>query len=284
MTIAITTAGNDRSSICWELHQRAKAVLADPQVDESFYPVIYGADPADDWTDENVWAAANPNLGISLKIEYLREKCAEALDNPEAENTFRNLHLNQWTQQAVRWIPMHLWDQCRQDFTENDLLGRRCFAALDMASTRDINALSLVFPMGDGSYRVLLYCWIPEESQSDRAHQDRRQVLNWAAKRKIRTTPGNTTYYEGIADDVIELARQFDIQKFVYDPWGPAAAFIQILTGKGFPFDLIDVFRQVIGNLTGPSKEFHRLVASGKLHHNGDPVLRWMAEKRRRES
>lgn len=278
LTIAITTAGHDRSSICWELHQHAKGVIADPDSDPTFFGVIYGAEPEEDWTDEAVWAKANPNLGISLRLDYLKEACARAMDNPEAENTFRNLHLNQWTQQAVRWIPMHLWDLCRADFTEEDLRGKLCFSGLDLASTRDTNALSLVFPHDDGTYSVLPYFWVPEKSQSERTHQDRRQVLNWASKGVIRKTSGSVTDYEMIADDILELKTRFDIQSLAYDPWGPAAAFIQILQKKGFPFDVLTEFRQSMTNFASPSKEFHRLVSSAKLKHDGNPVLRWMAE------
>jgi phage terminase large subunit-like protein len=278
LTIAITTAGFDRSSICWELHQHAKAVIADPELDPTFYGVIYGAEPEEDWTDPEVWARANPNLGVSLKLEYLEEACQRAKDNPEAENTFRNLHLNQWTQQAVRWLPMHQWDLCRQDFTAEDLRGRTCFAGLDLASTQDTNALALVFPEDDGSYKVLPYYWIPEDSKSDRAHQDRRQVLNWAAKGFITTTPGNVTDYEQITEDILELDRMFHIRSIAYDPHGPAVAFVQMLQARGFPLDRLTEFGQTIMNFSPPSKEFQRLIASGRFNHNGDPVLRWMAE------
>lgn len=278
LTIAITTAGFDRSSICWELHQHAKAVAADPDADPTFYGVIYGVEPEEDWTDPKVWAKANPNLGVSLKLEYLQEACQRAKDNPEAENTFRNLHLNQWTQQAVRWLPMHAWDMCKQDFTLDDLRGRTCFAGLDLASTRDTNALSLVFPEDDGSYKVLPFFWVPEQSQSDRAHQDRRQILNWAAKKLITTTPGNVTDYEAIAVDICELDSMFDIRMIAYDPFGPARAFVQILQANGFPFERLTEFRQGIMSFSPPSKEFHRLICSGRFNHDGNPVLRWMAE------
>jgi phage terminase large subunit-like protein len=278
LTIAITTAGFDRSSICWELHQHAKAVIAEPEIDPTFYGCIYGADPEDDWTDEKVWYKANPNLGISLNIEYLQEACARAKENPEAENTFRNLHLNQWTQQAVRWIPMHLWDQCRREFTEDDLRGRECYAAIDLASTRDVNAMAMLFPMGDGTYRVLMKYWVPKESQSDRGHQDRRQVLNWANKGLIATTNGNVTDYETLVSDVMHLASEYDIQDLAFDPWGPATPFVQMLAAAGFPEDKLTKFGQTIANFASPSKEFFRLISSRKLHHNGDPVLRWMAE------
>jgi phage terminase large subunit-like protein len=278
LTIAITTAGFDRSSICWELHQHAKAVIADPELDPTFYGVIYGAEPEEDWTDPAVWARANPNLGVSLKLEYLEEACQRAKDNPEAENTFRNLHLNQWTQQAVRWVPMHSWDLCRLEFDEESLRGRRCFGGLDLASTQDTNSLSLVFPEEDGSYKTLVYYWVPAESKTDRAHQDRRQVLNWANKGLIKTTSGNVTEYATVAEDICELDRMFDIQMLAYDPHGPARAFVQVLQGIGFPLERLTEFRQTMMNFSPPCKEFQRLIASGRFNHNGDPVLRWMAE------
>lgn len=284
LTVAITTAGFDRSSICWELHQHAKAVIADQDVDPTFYGVIYGAEPEQDWTDPEVWRKANPNLGVSLRMEYLEEACARARDNPEAENTFRNLHLNQWTQQAVRWIPMHLWDACKREMPAESLKGRRCFAALDLASTRDTNALVLVFPLDDGEYAILPYFWVPEKSQSERTHQDRRQVLNWAAKGLIKTTDGNVTDYYEIADDIMQLATEYDIEQLAYDPISPAAPFVQILTGKGFQLEKLEQFRQSMMNFSAPSKEFFRLVSSGKLHHDGNPVLRWMAENVAKQS
>lgn len=279
LVFAITTAGHDRSSICWEMHQRAKAAIEHPEADPTFYGVIYGTEANEDWTDEAVWAKANPNLGVSVSLDFLREECQTAKDNPAHENVFRNLYLSQWTQQAVRWIQMHHWDKCREEFDESDMEGQRCFAALDLASTRDANALSLVFPRDDGSYRVLPYFWIPEDSKGDRAHQDRRIMLNWASKGLIRTTPGNTTGYFELAEDLAELRRRFDIQLCAFDPWGPAQAFVQVCCNKcGFDVDWFKDFRQTCANFAAPCKEFERLIAGGKLNHNGNEVLRWMAE------
>jgi phage terminase large subunit-like protein len=279
LVVILTTAGFDRSSICWEVHQRAERAIADPDSDPTFYGVIYGAGVDEDWTSEEVWAKANPNLGVSVSIDFLREECAAAQQNPAAENTFRNLYLNQWTQQAVRWISMQAWDNCREDFTEADLEGQTCFAGLDLASTRDANALALLFPQPGGTYRVLPYFWIPEDSKSDRGHQDRRQLLNWASKGIIRTCTGNTTGYYQMADELAELRKRFDIQALAFDPWSPAPAFVQICTNEcGMDVDWFREFRQTIGNFAAPSKDFERLVTSGKLHHDGNPVLRWMAE------
>ncbi len=278
LVVAITTAGHDRSSICWEVHQRAKAAIEDPESDPTFYGVIYGAEQGDDWTDETVWLKANPNLNVSVSLDFLREECQAAVNNPAAENTFRNLYLSQWTEQAVRWIQMAAWDKCKREFDESDLEGKPCVAALDLASTRDANALSLLFPQDDGSYRVLPYFWIPEDSKSDRTHQDRRILINWASKGIIRTTSGNTTDYYTLARDIEELRKRFDIQVCGFDPWSPAQAFVQICTNEcGFDVDWFKDFRQTISNFAAPSKEFERLVSAGKLNHNGNPVLRWMA-------
>ena len=277
LVIAITTAGYDRSSICWEVHQRAKLAIEQPESDPSFYGVIYGAEPEEDWTSEDVWRKANPNLGVSVSLEFLREECAAARDNPAAENTFRNLYLNQWTEQAVRWIQMHHWDQCAAQFDESDLIGLPCYAAVDLAATRDVNSMVLLFVMEDGTYRLLPYYWIPQESKDRRGANDRRIVKNWASKGLIRQTSGAVTDYAEVADDVMVLFERFSPLALAYDPWGPAKPFTQMLEARGMPADLFREFRQTIGNFAAPSKEFERLVSSQRIRHNGCPVLRWMA-------
>jgi phage terminase large subunit-like protein len=275
LVVAITTAGHDRSSICWEMHQRAVAAIADPDSDPTFYGVIYGAGDRDDWTSEEVWAKANPNLGVSVSLEFLREECTAARNNPAHENMFRNLYLNQWTEQAVRWIQVEHWDQCREDVTLEDFAGEPCYMGLDLASTRDINALSMLFRRDDAYYVFNRY-WMPAEAKDIRAKQDRAQAKRWAEQGLIQQTDGNVTDYGVVCADICELAERFDLQLLGYDPWGPARALAQQLTASGFPADKLREFRQNISSFAAPSKEFERLVTSHQIHHDGDPVLRWM--------
>jgi phage terminase large subunit-like protein len=276
LVVAITTAGHDRSSICWEMHQRAKAAIADPDSDPTFYGVIYGADAADDWTSEEVWRKANPNLGVSVSLDFLRDECTAARNNPAAENVFRNLYLNQWTEQAVRWIQMHHWDQCRQDFDLSEFSGEPVWCGLDLASTRDINALSMVFKR-DGDYYVKCRYWMPAEVADIRGKQDRAQAKRWASQGLITQTDGNVADYGVICAELCEVAERFDLQCLAYDPWGPARAMAQQLAAAGFPAERLKEFRQTIGSFAAPSKEFERRIANQTLHHDGDPVLRWMA-------
>lgn len=282
MIMGITTAGYDRSTICWEIHQMCERVLRGEKQDDSLFSYIACAEIDEDWKDPQVWWKANPNLGVSLYEDYLRDLCRQAEESPSAENNFRRKHLNQWTEQSVRWLPMASWDACDEEIDVRELYGRPCWAGLDLASTRDVNSLALVFPM-DGKYAVLPYFWVPEDAKDDRGRRDRTQVMNWASRVDesgqplIRKTPGNTTDYDTIAEDLMEISQMFEIQELGYDPWSPAVAFVQTLQKMGFQYDKLVPFHQSIGSLAAPTREFYKLVISGKLIHNNNPVLRWMA-------
>ena len=106
----ITTAGTDIHSICYEQHQKAKDILEGRKIDKTFYPVIYGVDEDDDWTDPKVWKKANPSLGETIGIDKVETACESAKQNPAEENVFRQLRLDQWVKQEVRWMQMHKWD------------------------------------------------------------------------------------------------------------------------------------------------------------------------------
>ena len=275
LVAAITTAGHDRSSICWEMHQRARTAIRYPEKDPTFYGCIFGASEKDDWKDPAVWAKANPNLGVSVSMEFLEEECTAAQQNPAHENVFRNLYLNQWTQQAVRWLPLDAWDKCQHEATLSEFSGERCWAALDLASTRDINALTLLFKRDDKFHLFNRY-WMPQDPRDIRGKQDRTQAKNWAEQGLIKATEGDVADYGVIVNDLCDLAQSFDLQILGYDPWGPARSVAQMLSSSGFPAEKLREFRQTVGAFAVPSKEFERRIANQTIHHDGDPVLRWM--------
>ena len=157
----ITTAGTDKESICYELHTKALDIMNGRKADHSFYPVIYGLSDEDDWNDEKNWYKANPSLGYTISIDRVRDAYREALDNPAEENVFKQLRLNIWTNSAVAWIPEHIYDRGNQKIDYTSLLGRDCFAGLDLSSTSDITALVLVFPprTEEEKYIVLPFFW-----------------------------------------------------------------------------------------------------------------------------
>ena len=276
LIFAITTAGHDRSTICWELHNYARGVDDGSIIDPTFLPLIFGSDPADDWTDPEVWAKANPSLGISLHRPYLAQQCEQAKENPAFENTFRRLHLNQWTEAETRIIPMRQWDDCRQEFTAEDYLGRTCYAGLDLSSTQDATALVLVFPEDDGGISVLPWFWIPRENINARAASDQRQMKSYAEHGHITLTEGNEVDLFAVADFVVEQCYKYDVRIVGIDPWRRQLVH-QIMLQAGVPPDAITDMPQSFGMYDAPFKQTLAWIANGKFRHNGNTVLRWMA-------
>jgi len=274
LTFYITTAGYDRHSICYELHDYALKVQKGVIDDPTFLPVIYAADEADDWKAPAVWAKCNPSLGVTIKTDYLERECKRAQETPAYENTFRRLHTNQWTNQETRWLPLDKWDECAGAVDPARLEGCRCWGGLDLASTEDVTALVLVFPDEDGGYDVLPFFWIPADTIEKRSRRDRVPYDVWARQGLVFTTPGNSCDYAFIRAKLNELADRFDIVDVGLDPWN-ARQLGQELMDDGF--EIVD-FRQGYASMSAPTKELLRLVLAGKLRHGGHPVLRWMAD------
>ncbi len=275
MTIVITTAGWDRTSVCWQEWHHAAQVQEGTVTDDELLPVIYAADTDEDWTDEKVWAKANPNLGESVSIDYLRQQCREAQSSPRRENAFRQLFLNQWTEQAERWLSMEAWDACGSvPVDEAALIGRECWAGLDLASTTDVAALVLVFPDEDGGYDLLPYFWVPGDTVERRTRTDGVPYREWVDEGLIDATPGNQIDYRHIREQIKELGERFQIVEIGFDPWNASMIAQQLAEEDGF--SMVQV-RQGTLTMNEPSKELERLVMTGKLNHGGNPVLRWMA-------
>jgi phage terminase large subunit-like protein len=270
LIVVITTAGYDRNSICWELHDYALKVKNGIIEDPTFLPVIYAADEEDDWQDEKVWHKANPALGDFRKIEEMRILATKAKEIPALEMTFRRLYLNQWVNSVERWMPIEKWDACKGEVDLEALKGKPCYAGLDLSSTIDLTALSLVFPKDD-SYDVLMRFWIPGDTAKEAERRDRVPYQAWAQQGLIKLTEGNVIDYDYIKEELKKLRESFDIKEIAYDRWG-AAKLVQDLTEEGFT---VVPFGQGYASMSPPTKELMNLVLGQKIKHNGDPILRW---------
>lgn len=272
----ITTAGNNTNSICYEVHQKAVDILEGRKIDPTFYPVIYGADMDDDWTDPAVWFKANPSLGKTIQLDRVMEAFNSAKDDPAEENTFRQLRLNQWVKQAVRWMPMEKWNACKIAIDESELEGRVCYGGLDLSSTNDITAFVLVFPplKDDDPYIVLPYFWIPGDNIEKRVKKDHVKYDIWEQQGYIQTTEGDVIHYAYIEEFIKNLWERFNIKEIAFDRWG-AVQMVQNLEGMGFT---VVPFGQGFKDMSPPTKELMTLVLGKKIAHGGHPVLDWMMD------
>lgn len=275
--IYLTTAGWDRNSVCYELHDYAEKVAAGIIQDDEFLAVIYAAAPEDPWDDPTTWAKANPGLGTSVKLSYLESKAKKAKTSLAFLNTFRRLHLNQWTEQAEKAIDMALWDACAGPAALEALAGRPCFAGLDLASSRDIAALVLDFPDAEAGHLWIPRFWIPraniEEPKLKRDPRIRERIAEWVAAGLIIATPGDVIDYAHIRKEINALNETVEIKEIAFDRWG-ATQLSTELADDGFT---MVPFGQGFASMAAPTKELLTILPQHRLAHGGHPVLRWMA-------
>lgn len=275
--VTITTAGTDLQSLCYELYQYGKKVQAGDVEDPTFYPLIYEAEDADDIWDERVWRKANPSAGAFRDLEEIRAYAQRAKVLPTLEVSFRHLYLNQWVQSLTRWIRRDAWNATAGVVKYADLLGRKCYAGLDLGSTDDFCALVLVFPFEDGTFSVLPFFWVPEERLKQR-RKGGIDLVPWVRAGVLEATPGEVTDYNFILRRIEMLRADFEISEIAFDRWGAAKLRADIenaLSGSG---TTLVQFGQGFASMSPPSKELERLILEHGIRHGNHPVLDWMAE------
>lgn len=274
ITMAITTAGFDKQSICWELHDYGEKLLEGKLQDPTFLPVIYSAPMDADWTDEQVWRDANPALGDFRGIEEMRMMFKRAKEIPAQQNTFRRLYLNQWTESETRWLDGDTWKKNERKLP--DLTGRRCFASLDLASIKDVACFGMLFPKtpeeGEGFWFIGYY-FIPSDNIKARVDRDRVRYDLWRDQGHLITTPGNVIDYNKIREKIDECASKYHILEIAYDRWN-AQQLVNDLAEDGAN---MVAFGQGFSSMAAPCREMEKLLISQQFNHDGNPVLEWMS-------
>jgi len=279
--VMITTAGvYDPTSIGWEQHEYARKVLAGQIEDWAYLAAIYGVDKDADWQDPKVWPTANPSWGVTIHPETFAQEAKEAAESPSAENDFRRYRLNQWTQQALRAIPLDLWDQNAGHAVPMRALqgrGRLCDAALDLSSVSDLAAFVATFECEEDHEAVDLFArfWVPEAQLTNKQNPNKDLYQSWVDKGLLTPTNGNVIDYELIIAQVLEDASMFQLRDLNIDRLFQGQHVYTKLAEEG-----LNVFPWGQGFLGfgPPMKEFNRRLLNRKLHHGNHPVLRWMAD------
>lgn len=273
LTFMITTAGFDKDTLWGELHDYAFDVRDGEIDDPTFLPVLYAAPDEADWKDRTLWGQVNPALGDFRKIDEMEEMAKRAEHMPSAENAFRQLYLCQKTEQQSRWFSIDLWDKWGVDELP-DLTGRDCYLGVDLADTTDVAALVALFPGENKTYSILPKFYVPEENMLEREKKDKVPYKRWKRDGHLIATEGNVIDYDRIREDIKELATIYNIKEIAIDPWNATQLMTQLIS-EGFTVVPIP---QNMKHLNAPSKEFEGLLLSGRLCHNKNAVLRWMAK------
>lgn len=282
LILGITTAGQETVSVCGQLHHHAVSVLNGSVEDDAFFAFVANLDRGDDWTNPAVWPKANPNLGISVKLEALVDQVKRARAEPAAQNAFRRLHLNEWISAESSFIDPAVWSACAGPRPPAEILAglarpRAVYGGLDLASTIDLAALALIgLPEAGGPFEVYCRFYMPEEVARDpeKRRRDRVPYDAWVDAGWITATPGNVIDYAWIRKDLERFAAELSLLQVGYDPWNATQFATEAQEELGL--EMVPI-RQGVISLSAPTKELLKLAISGRLAHGGNPVLAWQA-------
>lgn len=278
----ITTAGSDTSGIGYEVRSFCVKLLEGVLEDDSQFAVIYTIDQGDDWTSPEVWRKANPNWGVSVQPDVFAQLARKAMNVASAQGNFLTKHLNVWVSAGQSWMNMAAWEKCAdpslrlEDFREDP-----CFAAFDLSSKVDIAASVALFyrdlpavsakgePTTERHYYLFLKSYLPEAAIRESSNS---QYQGWVKDGWITPTSGDVIDFDLIREDHIALSKEVNLRETAYDPW-QAQQLANELQREGL---VLVELRPTVQNFSEPMKELEALVRSGRLHHDGNPVLRWM--------
>lgn len=273
LLVTICTAGYDKESICYQQYEYAKQIERGDIDNDEFLVVIYELPKDADWKDAVNWPIASPNLGVSIPLENFRAEYKKAIASPSYENIFRMLHLNQWMEQSTRWLTMELWGINNSNVIKADnYRGQKCYAGLDVASTTDMTALTLLFPKPDGKYDVLPYFWIPGDNLYKKQKKDGFDYQRYVKEGLIKTHPGAAIDPELLCQQIDEICQKYQVlgigADMGFNPYVPNILF----NNYELPVSRI---RFSYYGISDPSKEFERLWVMGKFNFGSNPVMRW---------
>ena len=265
----ITTAGFNRVSACYQLRKVATEILSGKKEDDSFLACIFTLDEGDDYNEPKNWVKANPNLGITPRLEYLEQQHLKVKNEGKSKEVqFLTKNLNIWTDSSMAWIKASDWELCGTD-NFPDLKGKECFGGLDLASVSDNNSFVLVFPI-EGKLYVRAWFWIPEETAKRK--NEIADYLRWVDEGFVRTTPGQVIDQKIITRDILEICKEYNLKSFAFDPFIAYNGVVQDLTDEGLKgFE----HRQGFLSMSTPSKDFEKRVKQMEIIHNNNPCLAW---------
>ncbi len=269
LSLVITTAGDNLGGPCYSLTKDLEKILEGTVENETFWGLQYTIDDGDPWDSEDALKKANPNYGVSVDSDALKSKQLEAIRNSRKQGVFQTKHLNVWVGARQAFFNVHAWHACaKQGIKPEQYRGKRLIVGLDLASTKDIAAVSMLFELGDGRFATFGKFYVPEAAIENGANE---HYAGWAKDGWLIVTDGGMIDYQRIEEDILEMHGRFGISELAFDP-AYATMMVQRLMAKGIA--CVDVRPNVL-NFSAPMKNLDGLILDGKIEHDGDPCMTW---------
>lgn len=256
MAVIITTAGFDRLGVCYQYREMCTEVVSGLKEDDTLFIAIYCLDKEDDWKDEAVWVKSNPNLGVTVQPKYIKTQVKKAINTPSDEVGIKTKNLNIWCDAEKIWIKDDYILAASANVNLEDYSGLDCFIGVDLSSTSDLTAFSVMIPTTEKMVWKTFY-FLPEAALTEKRFKE--LYGEWARQGALCITPGNVVDYDFILNKIMEIGQILNIVTIGYDSWN-ATQFVINCTEKGLP---MEPYSQSIGNFNKPTKELERLLLSG---------------------
>lgn len=271
LIVRTTTAGYDKQTLWWELRQQAVGALTGKRNDDRLFALIYTIDDDDDWKDPACYIKANPSLDVTVKLEDLIAERDDAIATPAQQPSFRRLKLNQLTEALSTWLDIDRWDACAGAPSEDELAGMDCLTGIDLSTSQDLTAAVHFFPGTDTRPAILIpRLWLPEEGIDVKADRDGQPYRQWAEQGWLNLIPGPMIRYEAIEEQLKRDAEKFSIRHLIYDRYLARQTAARM---QDMGFNCCE-YGQGYQSMHPAVVEFEKLVASGRVRHNGSPLLR----------
>lgn len=276
---AITNSGTDKTSVCWEYHEYACQVARGEREDDTFFGYVCALDEGDKpFEDERCWIKANPNLGITIDYDYMRNRIAKAKGMPSKEARVRRLNLCEWVGSESPGIGREVWEANVGRHTMESLKGRDCVAALDLGSTTDLTALVLMFlpTKRDKRYRFLPFFWMAKGQLQDREEEDKVPYTWFHKHGYLECTPGNAISKLFVLQRIVYLSTQFNILALGYDRWR-IEDLKQLAKDEGVKLPKLVGIGQGYQSMGPAFDTFEERLVRHELKHNNHPVMNMCA-------
>lgn len=293
LILEVTNSGHDRDSICWRHHEYTTDILTGAKPNDSWFGFVCGLDPCkehldeghrqpvegcekcDDYRDERVWPKANPNLDVSVTTKYLREQVREAEGMPATEGLVKRLNFCMWTSTETSWISPVVWARGAGPIDRKELLGRRCFCGLDMASKIDLAAFAKLFPdyPQPGHYALTLHAWIPRKQAEFHEREGGIPYSLWEREGWVTITEGDVIDHDLIEEAIKSDSNSYEVDQIAYDTWNAVQTALHLQQHGLTMWE----FTQNLRNFNEPTKLFEAMLREGKIHHGDNGLLTWMA-------
>lgn len=278
LDIVLTTSGRGQENLAWNAIDYAIKVQKGLIEDPATLPVIFMAEPDDDWQDETLWHRVNPGMEFGYPdLSAFRDKAKKAVHSPFERDSFLQFNLNRWLDSSLSpFVEMHVYDRGNHavDLDDMELSQAPCWLGVDLSKNEDLTVIVAAWRDEAGGYMVQPWFFCPEEALRARGERHGVDYIAWAKDGHIIPTPGNTVDLRAVEDQIREICARFNVQQVAFDPTF-GRVMMADLVADGIP---AVEFRQGWVSMAPAVKELERAILAGQFSHGGQPVLRWCFE------